>query len=180
MNRLQMRMLALGMMLALPLVAAAQPPAPQQQPSPDARDLKTVGPATKNAPVTIPRSYALVIGVAKYKNLPESAQLAFPNRDAEDMYTTLISAEGGQFPAENVHKLINEKATIANIRQELEQWLPSVTKDDDRVVMDLFRQGRLILRRMTWIFTRLPRRLIPWMTWARTLAERSRASGRCW
>src|SRR5580698_1574924 len=106
-KRSQMQILACCILLVLAFAAQAQQPAPQQQ-SPDARDLKTVGPATKNAPVTIPRSYALVIGVAKYKNLPESAQLAFPNRDAEDMYTTLISAEGGQFPAENVHKLINE------------------------------------------------------------------------
>src|SRR3984885_6206768 len=134
-KRLHLRMLAGWVLLALALDAEAQPPAPQQQQSPDARDLKTVGPATKNAPVTIPRSYALVIGVAKYKNLPESAQLAFPNRDAEDMYTTLISAEGGQFPAENVHKLINEKATIANIRHELEEWLPSVTTENDRVLV---------------------------------------------
>jgi len=119
------------------LLALASSAIAQQSPNAqsDTRDLKTIGPATKNAPVTIPRSYALVIGIAQYKNLPESAQLAYPNRDAEDMYTTLISAEGGQFPAENVHKLINEKATVANIRQELEQWLPSVTKDDDRVLI---------------------------------------------
>jgi len=130
-------LLAITLTLA---TAAAQPPQAPPAPQPpqtEKRDLKTVGPATP-APrpaVTIPRSYALVIGVAKYKNLPESAQLAYPNRDAEDMYTTLISAEGGQFPAENVHKLINENATVANIRQELEQWLPSVTKDDDRVLI---------------------------------------------
>jgi tetratricopeptide (TPR) repeat protein len=114
---------------------AQQPPAPpgtSAQPAPDTRDLKTIDLTQKTGPVSIPRSYALVIGIAKYKNLPDAAQLAYPNRDAEDIYTTLISAEGGQFPAENVHKLIDEKATIANIRHELEVWLPSVTKDDDR------------------------------------------------
>jgi tetratricopeptide (TPR) repeat protein len=107
-------------------------PASAQQP--ETRDLKTIVPQ-KNAAVSIPRSYALVIGIAKYKNLPESSQLQYPNRDAEDVYTTLISAEGGQFPAENVHKLVDDKATIANIRHELEVWLPSVTKDDDRVLI---------------------------------------------
>ena len=127
-NTKKLAALAGLLMFALPLAS-------QQNSAPDARDLKTVGPATKNKPVTIPRSYALVIGVSTYKNLPSTAQLEYPNRDAEDMYTTLISAEGGQFPAENVHKLINEKATIANLRQELEVWLPSVTKDDDRVLI---------------------------------------------
>lgn len=125
---MRLKWLALAVLTAMPMLA--------QTTAPDAsRDLKTLGAKTANAPVTIPRSYALVIGIASYKNLPASAQLAYPNRDAEDMYTVLISAEGGQFPAENVHKLINEKATVANIRHELEEWLPSVTKADDRVVI---------------------------------------------
>ncbi len=85
--------------------------------------------------VKIPRSYALVIGISKYENLPPEAQLEYPDRDAESVYTVLISAEGGQFPAENVHKLINENATAANIKKELETWLPAVTKEDDRVVI---------------------------------------------
>ena len=83
--------------------------------------------------VQIPRSYALIIGIAHYKNLPAQAQLEYPDRDAESMYTVLISSEGGQFPPENVHKLIDDQATDANIRYQLETWLPSVTKSDDRV-----------------------------------------------
>jgi len=117
----------LALLCPLPVSAIAQQPQ-------ETRDLKTIVPQ-KNGAVSIPRSYALVIGIAKYKNLPESSQLQYPNRDAEDVYTTLISAEGGQFPAENVHKLVDEKATIENIRHELEVWLPSVTKDDDRVLI---------------------------------------------
>ncbi len=124
-------MMAAGFGLALGQTAPAAPAAPQSE----TRDLKTVDLSAKKATVSIPRSYALVVGIAKYKNLPEGAQLSFPNRDAEDVYTTLISAEGGQFPAENVHKLIDDKATIANVRHELEVWLPSVTKDDDRVLI---------------------------------------------
>jgi tetratricopeptide (TPR) repeat protein len=122
------------------------PPAVPQQPTQTApqtpgqapdqtRDLKTIDLTKKTVPVNIPRSYALVIGIAHYKNLPATAQLAYPNRDAESVYTTLISADGGQFPAENVHKLVDEKATIENIRHEIEVWLPSVTRDDDRVVI---------------------------------------------
>ena len=87
-----------------------------------------------------------MIGISKYENLPPEAQLEYPDRDAESVYTVLISPEGGQFPAENVHKLINENATAANIKKELETWLPSVTKDDDRVVKDLFRMGMALFR----------------------------------
>ena len=117
---------------ASPAPPAAAPAAPQGS---DTRDLKVLDLSKKKGPVSIPRSYALVIGIKAYKNLPVSAQLAFPDRDAEDVYTTLISPEGGQFPAENVHKLIDDKATYANIKHELEVWLPSVTKDDDRVLI---------------------------------------------
>ncbi len=116
---------------ATPPAAAA--PADTQATS-ETRDLKAVT-AKGTTVVTIPRSYALVVGISAYKNLPPSAQLAFPNRDAEDVYAALISPDGGQFPAENVHKLINERATIANIRHELEVWLPSVTQDNDRVLI---------------------------------------------
>lgn len=112
----------------------------QQQPAaPDSsRDLKLAKPpgtGTSDKPVAIPRSYALVIGVSHYENLPASAQLHYPDRDADEIYTTLISPEGGQFPPENVHRLINSQATLANLHRELEQWLPSVTKPDDRVLI---------------------------------------------
>ncbi|MCZ2074498.1 MAG: tetratricopeptide repeat protein [Bryobacterales bacterium] len=92
-------------------------------------------PAPQPAKVSIPRSYAVVIGIANYAKLPDSAQLKFSERDAEAIYSILISPEGGNFKAENVRKLIGPKATLANIRQELEQWLPSITKDDDRVLI---------------------------------------------
>lgn len=100
------------------------------------RDLKledkTQPPAP--APVAIPRSYAVVIGIAKYED-PKVPALEFSDRDAESIDSILISPEGGNFHAENVHKLIGPKATLANIRHELEVWLPSVAKDNDRVLV---------------------------------------------
>jgi len=105
------------------------------------RDLKVekieepVTPAAASRPVAIPRSYALIIGVAKYQNLPANLQLNFSERDAESVYSILISPEGGNFKAENVHKLVGPKATLANVRKEIEEWLPGVAKDDDRVLI---------------------------------------------
>ena len=100
--------------LAIGLQSQGQTPAPDQQ----HRDLNEVPaqPATPSAP-QIPRSYALVVGISKYKNLPVKAQLQYPDRDAADIYSTLISEKAGQFPAEGVHKLINEQATLANLKQ---------------------------------------------------------------
>src|ERR1019366_2119288 len=106
-----------------------------QTPQQKSRDLKYEEDRPAQAPVTIPRGYALVVGIAKYKNLPAKAQLDFAERDAESVYSVLINPEGGNFRAENVHRLIGAKATLANLKQELEVWLPSVAKESDRVVI---------------------------------------------
>ena len=99
------------------------------------RDLRSVHPGEVHPSVTVPRSYALIVGISHYQNLPANAQLKYPDRDAADVYSTLISPDGGQFPPENVHRLLDSEATDANIRHELEQWLPSVTRPDDRVLI---------------------------------------------
>ncbi|HLJ14287.1 MAG TPA: tetratricopeptide repeat protein [Bryobacteraceae bacterium] len=125
-----MRAANAGILLLLPLTAlCAQSPTKQ-------RDLKYEAETAPAAPsVSIPRSYALVIGVAKYPKLPPQGQLDFAEQDAQAMYSILISPEGGNFHAEDVHRLIGGKATLADMRRELEQWLPSVAKDDDRVLI---------------------------------------------
>jgi tetratricopeptide (TPR) repeat protein len=120
---------------AAPAAAAATQPQPQPDQNRDLKFKKEGAAQPGQTTVQIPRSYALVVGISHYKNLPKEAQLQYPNVDAESIYTVLISPEGGQFPAENVHKLIDEQATVANIRKELEGWLPSVTRPDDRVLV---------------------------------------------
>lgn len=116
--------------LWLPLVAQT----PQQEPGSSTRDLKPVHPADNTVgPNAVPQSYALVIGIAHYQNLPASAQLQYPDRDADSIYTTLISQQGGQFPANHVHVLIGAQATQANILHELQDWLPSVSAPSDRI-----------------------------------------------
>jgi tetratricopeptide (TPR) repeat protein len=105
------------------------------QSAPKQRDLKYEENTPANASVAVPRGYALIVGISNYKNLPAKSQLEYPERDADSMYSILISPEGGNFHAENVHRLTGAKATLANLKQELEVWLPSVAKEDDRVVI---------------------------------------------
>lgn len=83
--------------------------------------------------VEIPRSYAIVMGVGAYQNLPKELHLAYAERDAESLYSILISLEGGNFKAENVKRLLGPKATLANLKKELEEWLPRVAQENDRV-----------------------------------------------
>lgn len=105
------------------------------------RDLKieriepaeTAAPAVK--PVTVPRSYAVIVGISRYKNIGENLQLQFSERDAQAIYTILISPEGGNFKAENVHMLLGEKATLADLRREIDGWLSAMAREDDRVLI---------------------------------------------
>ena len=118
--------------MTLPLLAQQKPPSKE-------RDLRlekdAVSVPGQPQGVRIPRSYALVVGIGNYQNLAAAQQLQFPERDADAIYSILISTEGGNFRAENVHKLVGPKATLARLRSELEEWLPSVAKDDDRVLI---------------------------------------------
>jgi tetratricopeptide (TPR) repeat protein len=100
------------------------------------RDLKIedLRAAPRQTAVTIPRSYALVVGIAGYQD-PRISKLLFSERDAQDIFDILISPEGGNFHRENVHLLMGAKATLANLRHELEEWLPSQAKDGDRVLI---------------------------------------------
>ncbi|MEO8371561.1 MAG: tetratricopeptide repeat protein [Candidatus Solibacter sp.] len=118
-------------------VTAAQPtPKPPQS---QQRDLKVerldTPPGVIVKTVRIPVSYAVIVGISKYPKLAAKDQLAFAERDAQAIFTALISPEGGNFRVENVHVLTNEKATLAGLRHEIDTWLPSVAKDDDRVLI---------------------------------------------
>ena len=123
--------------IVLLLAAAALLPAQQPPKQRDLEIVKKAGPppVVEKKPVGIPRSYALVIGVGGYPNLSERMQLPFAEPDAEAIFKILISSEGGNFKAENVRKLVGPTATLAKIREMLEVWLPSVAKDDDRVLV---------------------------------------------
>src|SRR5208283_1272028 len=122
--------LAIG---TLPAWSQTPPAADQSK-----RDLKLekIDETTQPAkPVAIPRSYAVVVGISHYNNLPAKLQLQFAERDAQSLYTILISPEGGNFKAENVHVLTGAKATLAGLRREIDTWLPSVAGPDDRVLI---------------------------------------------
>ena len=125
-----------ALVLIASAAALAQQP-PQSAQTPQKRDLKIEKLEEPTLPPrqVVPRSYAVVIGISHYQNLPDNLQLQFPERDAQSMYTILISPEGGNFKAENVHVLTGSKATLAAIRREIDTWLPSVAKEGDRVLV---------------------------------------------
>lgn len=88
------------------------------------------GKATSEAPA----GYALVVGVGEYGKI-KGNDLRFSESDAAAFYRVLISANGGGFASENVRLLVGPRATLANVREAIESWLPSVVKPQDRVVV---------------------------------------------
>ena len=58
-----------------------------------------------------------------------------PTATRSAIYTILISPEGGNFKAENVHMLTGDKATLAGLRREIDTWLPASPRTDDRVLI---------------------------------------------
>ena len=67
---------------AVALLAPAQPPS--QDKGKQQRDLKYEENNIAATPaVTVPRGYALIIGIGNYKNLPARAQLEYSERDAD-------------------------------------------------------------------------------------------------
>jgi tetratricopeptide (TPR) repeat protein len=128
--------LLLGSVLALGQ-ATSLPPQSDSKDLAD-RDLqirRLPNPQSPDQSPAVPRGYALVIGVGKYERLDPEDFLKFSESDADAVYRVLISLQGGAFPPENVHKLIGPQATLFNIRRELEDWLPLVAKEPDRVVV---------------------------------------------
>jgi tetratricopeptide (TPR) repeat protein len=114
-------------------LAMAQPKGPASQAK--GRDLRYEEDRPAAPAVAVPRGYALLVGIGAYRNLAAAGQLEFAERDAQAMYSVLINPEGGNFRAENVHRLLGARATLANLKQELEQWLPSVAREEDRVLI---------------------------------------------
>ena len=85
-------------------------------------------------PISLPRSYAVIIGTNQFKNLDPKYNLRFAERDAEAISNVLISQDGGNLDFQNVRKLLGHDATIANIRDIIEKWLPQNLKESDQLI----------------------------------------------
>lgn len=81
-----------------------------------------------------PQSYGLIIGVGKFKNLPESNYLEGADKDARDVYRMLTAADGGKLPKENVQLLTQEQATSGAVKAAMQEML-NKTQAGDTVVL---------------------------------------------
>lgn len=121
--------------LAASVAALAQQPVADPLGSRDIKIKRVASPSELGQQVRTPRGYALVVGIGNYKNLPADESLKFAESDAEAVYRVLISPDGGRMEPENVKKLIGSKATLANVKDALENWLVKTAREEDRVIV---------------------------------------------
>ena len=77
------------------------------------------------------RRWAVVVGISQYED-PKISSLRYAGADAKSFYDFLRSplAGFGGFEAENIRLLLNEQATMKNIRVALFDFLKNATKED--------------------------------------------------
>jgi len=72
--------------------------------------------------------WAVIVGVSKYQN-PE-LNLNSAARDAQEFKNFLMSSAGGSVPETNISFLLNEQATLRNIKSSLSKTLKSAFEED--------------------------------------------------
>jgi len=88
-------------------------------------------------------SYALIIGINKYPNLPQQIQLHFAVADAMSMREMLIKSYG--FPADHIKMLLNGQATKVNIDEALSDYADQNSfHTDDRIFVYFSGHGQTV------------------------------------
>jgi tetratricopeptide (TPR) repeat protein len=98
---------------------------------------------TASATPAAGNTYAVLVGVSKYKN-PELS-LQFAERDASVFDKLLLSPRGGGLPPDNVLLLTDEKATTAALRNAFQNFLKRRATKADTVVLMIAGHGTVEL-----------------------------------
>ena len=90
----------------------------------------SVKPNIENAP----QRYAVIVSIGNYQDA-RIPKLRFTRADAESFYQYLIDPDRGGFSSENVRLLIDEQATLKNLRSTIGTWLAERAKPEDTVIL---------------------------------------------
>ncbi|MBS2040474.1 caspase family protein [bacterium] len=74
--------------------------------------------------------WALLVGVSRYRELPERQWLSSCATDAADLALFLQSGRGGSFPADHVKLLTDQQATTQNVRLSMDGLIKGVRPGD--------------------------------------------------
>lgn len=76
-----------------------------------------------------PQRWAVIIGVSRYEN-PGIPNLMYPDDDAQSYYEFLKTKQGGAFEENHIRLLLNEQATLENVRSALFEFLRQAIDTD--------------------------------------------------
>ncbi|HYP00005.1 MAG TPA: caspase family protein [Pyrinomonadaceae bacterium] len=77
------------------------------------------------------KKYALIIGISKYRNNAGGlADLKYADADAQSLHKFLQLPNGGRFSPDNMRLVLNEQATVANIKKLLNDFIGQASADD--------------------------------------------------
>src|SRR5690606_32850741 len=77
------------------------------------------------------KKWAVVIGISDYRN-PGIADLKYSSRDANAFYSFLV--DKGEFPVENVKLLLDNEATLKNVKSAIGTFLARSASRNDTVI----------------------------------------------
>ena len=95
--------------------------------------------ATGPVPAFVRDKWALVVGIGEFADTHIS-KLRYTAKDARDLSAALVDPNIGRFPPEHVHTLLNGKATLQGIRDEI-AWLREQAKPEDLVLIYIASHG---------------------------------------
>lgn len=87
------------------------------------------------------KAWAVVVGVSRYQVLSKEKWLDFADADAEAMAKFLSSGQGFKFLPDHIMTVTNEKATLAEVKNVLGNWLGRKVKPGDSVFIFLAAHG---------------------------------------
>lgn len=79
-------------------------------------------------------AHAVVVGVGAYQH-PEVSPLDFTRADAQAFHDLLVDPKGVGLPPDNVHLLLDERATLVNIKRAITSWLASRATEESTVLV---------------------------------------------
>jgi uncharacterized caspase-like protein len=87
--------------------------------------------AADSADIFRGKKYALIVGISKYlRNSGNLNDLKYADADAVSLHKFLQTPNGGRFSADNMRLLLNEQATVANVRKALGEFIGQAGADD--------------------------------------------------
>jgi uncharacterized caspase-like protein len=96
-------------------------------------------PAAPVKPGPVQQKWALVVGIGNFTDT-QIPRLNYTTADANAFADALKDPNIGQFPADNVHVLTDDKATTKNIKEEL-NWIARHAQPNDLVVIYVATHG---------------------------------------